>query len=140
MPDGTRARRRGVLDDSPVNWCTGEVLSAAIAVHDALGPGLLESAYRLCLVHELRGRGLAVRTEVTMPLRYRGVRLQEAYRLDLLVGELVVVEIKALPAVRPVHRAQLLSYLKLSGYPVGMLLNFHEQRLMDGYSRLVNKL
>ena len=131
---------RQMRDRSPANWCSERVLDAAVRVHRALGPGLLDSAYRICLAHELTTMGLAVRQEVPVPLRYRGVTLETAYRLDLLVGELVVVEIQTVEALKPVHSAQLLTHLKLAQYPLGMLLNFSAARLMEGYVRLVNGL
>ena len=137
---GARRSRGIVQRNHPANWCSGQVLQAALTVHRALGPGLLETAYRACLAHELLGLGLTVRQEVPVPLRYGDVRLEQAFRLDLLVGELVVVEVKAITALKPVHTAQLLTYLRVADYPLGMLLNFHSPRLMDGYVRLVNKL
>jgi GxxExxY protein len=125
---------------SPANWCSARVLDAALRVHRTLGPGLLESAYRACLAHELTRMGLAVREEVAVPLRYEGLALETGYRLDLLVGELVVVEVKAIAALKPVHSAQLLTYLRLANYPLGMLFNFHSMRLMESYVRMVNNL
>lgn len=136
----TRRPLRSMRERSPANWCSGRVLDAALRVHRTLGPGLLESTYRLCLAHELTRMGLAVRQEVPVPVRYDGLQLETGYRLDLLVGELVVVEVKAIAALKPVHSAQLLTYLRLADYPLGMLLNFHSVKLMDGYVRMVNKL
>src|SRR5215208_1932170 len=104
-----------------IDWRTGQVVDAAIQVHSALGPGLLESAYEACLAHELRVRALRVHTQVMLPVVYRGIRLDLGYRMDLLVEEAVVVEVKALSRVLPIHEAQLLSYLKLSGHKVGLL-------------------
>ena len=129
---GNAARARG---DTLV---TGAVIDAAIRVHSALGPGLLESAYVACFAHELRARGLDVRTEVPLPLRYRGVTIDCAYRLDLVVEESVIVEVKASSKLLPVHQAQLLSYLRIAGLRVGLLINFHERHLRDGIKRLVN--
>src|ERR1700682_3303018 len=104
-------------------------------VHCALGPGLLESAYAICLKHELVKRGLKVAPEVPLPVVYDGVRLEAGYRLDLVVEDTVVVEIKAIEALAPIHSAQIISYLKLSGKPIGLLINFHLLHLKDGIKR-----
>ncbi|HEY7403963.1 MAG TPA: GxxExxY protein [Candidatus Angelobacter sp.] len=122
------------------NQISGVVLDAAIAVHNALGPGLLESAYQACLAYELRSRGLRVETQVPLPIKYREVFVDAPYRLDILIEDLVVIEIKAAERLLPVHEAQLLSYLKLSGKRLGLLINFHVVRLKDGYKRIVNGL
>jgi GxxExxY protein len=103
--------------------------------HSLLGPGLLESAYQTCLAHELRKRALYVATQVGLPLVYEGEKLDLGYRIDLLVENLVIVEIKCVDAIHPVHEAQLLSYLRLSGKNVGLLINFHVARLKDGIKR-----
>jgi GxxExxY protein len=123
-----------------VNEVSGQIVDAAIKVHSVLGPGLLERAYQVCLAHELGKRGVRVRSEVPMPVRYDGVELDLAYRIDLLVEECVVVEIKATAKILPVHQAQLLSHLKLSDHRVGLLINFNVTRLKDGIVRLVNRL
>jgi len=120
--------------------CSGQVVDAALRVHSALGPGLLESAYEACLSHELRVRGLRVATQVPLPVIYHGVRIEVGYRLDMLVDGRVIVELKAIARVLPVHQAQLLSYLRLSGHRVGLLINFHVPRLRDGIHRMVNGL
>jgi GxxExxY protein len=120
------------------NEVTREVIGAAMEVHRALGPGLLESAYLTCLSRELELRGVPHRREVPLPVEYKGVQLECGYRLDLLVSNLVVVELKAVEHLEPVHDAQLLSYLKLGGWKVGLLLNFHTPVLKDGIRRLVN--
>jgi GxxExxY protein len=117
---------------------TSSVLAGAMKVHSVLGPGLLESAYEACLSHELRQSGLNVATQVPMPLRYDGIQLELGYRIDLLVANVIVVEIKSVSKLLPVHRAQVLSYLRFGGFPVGLLLNFGEQHLRDGISRFVN--
>ena len=117
---------------------SGQVVDAAILVHSALGPGRLERAYEACLAHELRARGLGVRTQVAMPVIYRGVRIAVGYRLDLLVEHTVVVEVKTVSKLLPVHEAQLLSYLRLGGFHVGLLLNFHSAHMRDGIKRMVN--
>jgi GxxExxY protein len=116
------------------------ILDAAFRVHTALGPGLLESAYEACLAHELREAGLKVRAQVPLPLIYKSVKLDVGYRLDLLVDELVVVEIKAVDALIPIHQAQLLSHLKLSGKKLGLLINFHVLHLKQGIKRVANGL
>ncbi len=107
-------------------------------VHTALGPGLLESAYEACLAYELRKQGLSVETQVTLPVIYEGVRIDVGYRIDLIVAEVVIVELKSVGAIAPIHKAQLLSYLKLSGRKVGLLLNFNVVHLRDGLIRMVN--
>jgi GxxExxY protein len=117
---------------------TGHVVDAAIKVHSALGPGLLESAYKACLAHELRKRGLRVVSELALPIVYDGVTIDVGYRIDLEVEEAVVVEVKAVSKVLPIHEAQLLSYLRLSGHRVGLLINFYVPHLKDGIRRLVN--
>jgi GxxExxY protein len=122
------------------NQISGIILDAAIAVHTALGPGLLESAYQACLAYELTSRGLRVQTQVPLPIKYRGVCVDVAYRIDLIVEDLVVIEIKAVERLAPIHEAQLLSYLKLSGKRLGLLINFHVLRLKDGYKRIANGL
>jgi GxxExxY protein len=122
------------------NEVSGEVVGAAMRVHSRLGPGLLESAYEACLAYELQKRGLAVATQVALPVAYDGVRIAIGYRLDLIVEDLVIVEIKAVEAIHPTHKAQLLSYLRLSGKKLGLLLNFNEVHLKDGVFRVVNNL
>ena len=119
------------------NRVTDGVIGAAIEVHRALGPGLLESAYSECLAHELTLRGIPFAREVPLPVEYKGVKLSVGYRLDFVVAGLVVVEIKALDAFEPVHEAQLITYLKLSGNRVGLLLNFKVARLKEGILRRV---
>ena len=116
------------------------IIGSAIKVHSAVGPGLLESAYELCLTHELEKRGIDVRSQVSIPIRYEELTIENGYRLDLLIGGLVIVELKAIPSILPVHRGQLLSYLKLGGFKLGYLLNFHVAHMRDGIVRLVNGL
>ncbi|MFV9504663.1 MAG: GxxExxY protein [Oscillochloridaceae bacterium umkhey_bin13] len=115
-----------------------ELIGAAIEVHRALGPGLLESAYEVCLGHELELRGIAYKRQVALPVAYKGVQLDCGYRLDLLVGDLVIVEIKAVEEVKPIHEAQLLTYLRLKGLWLGLLINFNVPVLKQGIKRLVN--
>ena len=116
------------------------IIASAMKVHTALGPGLLESAYETCLLYELEKRGLPVHRQVLIPLQYEDLTINNGYRIDLLVGDRVVVELKALEAILPVHRAQLLSYLRLGGFKLGYLLNFNVARMRDGIVRLVNGL
>jgi len=116
------------------------VIGAAMRVHSAVGPGLLESAYETCLVYELEKDRIGVRSQVSVPIRYEELTIENGYRIDLLVGGLVVVELKAVPAILPVHRGQLLSYLKLGGFRLGLLLNFDVAHMRDGIVRLVNGL
>lgn len=123
-----------------LNKISGEIIDAAIAVHRALGPGLLESAYETCLAYELNQRGLKVRRQVDLPIRYREVHLEIGYRLDLLVEEAVIVELKAVETIKPIHKVQLLSYLRLADKRLGLLINFHEELLKDGVSRVANNL
>ena len=120
-----------------VNEITREIISAGISVHRALGPGLLESAYQKCMYHELTARGVGFEREVPIPLEYRGVRLDCGYRLDLLVARRVVVEVKAIEAIAPIHEAQLITYLRLGGWNVGLLMNFNVVVLKDGIRRRV---
>ena len=117
---------------------TSQIIQSAIRVHSAMGPGLLESAYRKCLVQDLRLRNVAVEAEVPVPVSYEGVTVDVGYRIDLLVENQVVVELKTVPKLLPVHHAQLLSYLRFGRYPVGLLINFHEALLRDGLKRIVN--
>jgi GxxExxY protein len=122
-------------DDS---WCSGRVVDAAMKVHSALGPGLLESAYEACLAHELRSGGLRVASQVPLPVLYHGTRIEVGFRADLIVEDSVIVEVKAIAKVLPIHEAQLLSYLRLSRRRVGLLINFHVPRLKDGIRRVVD--
>ena len=115
-----------------------QIVDSAIKVHTALGCGLLESVYETCLAHELTARGLGVRKQVVMPIQYEGVTLDAGYRLDLLICEKVVVEIKAVERMLPLYAAQLLTYLKLGGYKLGLLLNFNTVHLRDGIRRVAN--
>ncbi len=121
-----------------LNHITEEIIGAAIEVHRSLGPGLLESAYETCTAFELAERGKQVARQVPLPLVYKDVQLDCGYRLDLLVDDLVVVEIKAVEAITDVHKAQLLSYLKISGLHVGLLINFNVKMLKHGITRVVN--
>jgi GxxExxY protein len=135
------------MDATDARWAQIEendigrsILAAAFKVHSALGPGLLESAYTTCLNLELLGAHHSVRREVTLPMEYAGQIVRNAYRIDLLVDEKVVVEVKAQDGLTPVHRAQLLSYLRLGKFKLGYLLNFNVAHLRTGIARLVNGL
>jgi GxxExxY protein len=132
------AARRS-LDESTLieGPLTKKIIGAAIEVHSQLGPGLLESAYEVCMCHELAARGLEFRRQVDVPVRYKGVALDCGYRIDILVGDKVILELKALEAILPVHEAQVLTYLKLSGKRVAFLMNFHVPRMSLGIVRKV---
>lgn len=119
------------------NQITEQIIAAAIEVHRALGPGLLESAYEACLVYELTQRGLYFQRQAALPVVYKDVLIDCGYRLDLLVERAIIVELKAIDRLAPIHDAQLLSYLKLSGCQVGLLINFNVRLLKDGIRRLV---
>ena len=120
-----------------INTITETVIGAAIEVHKALGPGLLESAYEMCLCHELSSRNISFERQKDLPVRYKGIQLDCGYRLDLLIQNLVVVEIKAIEKVLPIHDAQLLTYLKLGNWQAGLLLNFNVPILKNGIRRKV---
>lgn len=117
---------------------TDEIIGSAIEVHRSLGPGLLESAYETCLAYELGERGFNVERQKSLPVIYREVKLEAGYRLDLLVNGSVIVEVKAVERLLPIHDAQLISYLRLSGCSLGLLINFNVKLLKDGIRRLVN--
>jgi GxxExxY protein len=117
---------------------SGAIVDAAMKVHTALGPGLLESVYQKCLHHEIEKRGLKVEAEVWLPVLYDGVQIEGGYKVDLLVEGIIVVELKVVEHLLEVHRAQLLSYLKLSGKELGLLINFNVVHLKDGIKRIVN--
>ena len=116
---------------------TKKITGAAIEVHRTIGPGLLESAYEECLAHELRLRGLEFERQVSLPVNYKGAQLDCGYRLDFLVAKSVVVELKAVDSLQAIHEAQILTYLKLGGWTVGLLINFNVPVLKDGIKRLV---
>ena len=114
------------------------IIGAAIKLHSVVGPGLLESAYETCLVYELEKLGLSVGRQVSIPIRYEGLTIDNGYRVDLLVSRRVVVELKTVGAILPVHRGHLLGYLRLGGFRLGYLLNFIVSRMRDGIVRMVN--
>jgi len=121
-----------------INKITETIIGAAIAVHRTFGPGLLESAYESCLAYDLMREGLKVQQQKPLPVVYRGVNLECGYRLDLMVEDEVIVEIKSIEKLLPIHKAQLMSYLKLSGCKVGLLINFNVEVLKNGIQRIVN--
>ncbi|MBE0644425.1 MAG: GxxExxY protein [Bacteroidetes bacterium] len=120
-----------------INDLTYRIIGCAFTVHSELGPGLLESTYRTCLEYELRANGLFVETEKQLPLYYKTVEMEAAYRLDILVEDRVIVELKAVDALHPVHMAQILTYLRLSGKTHGLLFNFNARHLKDDYKRVI---
>ena len=119
------------------NRVSGAIVNSAFAVHQALGPGLLESVYEQCLAQEFETRGLAFAHQVALPVVYRDRRLDAGFRLDLVVENLVVIEVKAAERLLPIHDAQLLTYLKLSGFQLGLLINFNVPLIRSGIKRLV---
>ncbi len=130
-----RAQRN--TEEERINVITAAIIGAAMKVHSALGPGLLESAYEACLAYELRKSGFDVKTQVELPVLYEGVRIDLGYRIDILVNDLVIVELKCVEKLAPVHEAQIISYLRLSKKNVGLMINFHVRHLRDGIKRFV---
>ncbi len=135
---GTEAQRKNlVVMQEPRDPLTQQVIGAAIEVHRVLGPGLLESAYEECLCFELSLRGISFHRQVPLPVVYKGVTLECGYRMDLVVPERLVIEIKTVDKILSVHEAQLLTYLRLSGIKTGLLINFHTAVIKDGIRRMV---
>ena len=126
-------------DRASLDQLSRTIITMAIKVHSKLGPGLLESVYRTCLAHELRNAGLQVLAEQVVPVFYDELQLDDGYRLDLLVNDAIIIEVKAVERILPVHVAQLLSYLRLSDKRLGLLLNFNAPRLVLGLKRVVNR-
>ena len=122
------------------NELSNRVIGAAIEVHKHLGPGLLEAVYRDCLAHELTHSGIFVEREVAMSVRYEGIEIAAGYRADLIIEKQVIVELKAVDGLQQIFTAQLLSYLRMSGHKLGMLINFNVAKLADGIKRVVNNL
>lgn len=122
---------------SAVDKVAKAVVDSAFRVHTELGPGLLENVYEVCLAHELRSRGLAVERQVALPVIYHGLQVEAGLRLDLIVAETVIVEVKAVESLLPVHKAQVLTYLKLSGRSLGLLINFNVPLIKDGIKRII---
>ena len=121
-----------------LNIITGKIIGVAIDVHRSLEPGLLESAYEACMLHDFIGKGLKVEQQKPLPVTYKGVKLDYGYRLDLFVEDEVIVELKSVEKLLPIHKAQVMSYLKLSGCKVGLLINFNVKMLKNGIQRIVN--
>ncbi|MFC1812439.1 GxxExxY protein [Thermodesulfobacteriota bacterium] len=122
-----------------INHLSSSIIKAAINVHKELGPGLLESVYQTCMVIELNDMGVNVKSEVALPISYRGQKIhQEGFRIDLLVEDTIIVELKSVEQVKGIHKKQLLTYLRLSKKPLGLLINFNEILLKDGISRIIN--
>ena len=122
------------------NEISKKIIGAAIEVHKQLGPGLLESSYEICLAYELKQLGLSIQTQVALPVVYKEVKLEAGYRIDILVENKVIIEIKAVEALADIHTAQLLTYLKLKDLKLGLLINFNSVRVIDGVKRIVNNL
>jgi len=120
------------------NGLTGEIIGAAMKVHSALGPGILESAYEACLAYELTNRGYSVERQKLLPIVYEQITIDCGYRIDLLVNDTIIIELKAVEQILPIHHAQILSYLRLSGKELGLLINFHELHLRNGIHRKIN--
>jgi GxxExxY protein len=127
-----------LIDNARLNHVTGTILGGAIEVHRVIGPGLLESPYMPCLQYELTERGLSFVAQAPIALTYKTLQLDAVYKCDLLVEDLVIVEVKCVEALAPVHRAQLLTYMRLMNKPAGLLINFNVARLMDGVQRVLN--
>jgi GxxExxY protein len=121
-----------------INQISGKVIEAAMRVHSALGPGLLESAYEACLLHELRKIGFKVLSQVPLPLHYDGVVIDAGYRIDIMVEDSVILELKAVEKILPIHEAQIISYLKLSKKQLGLIINFNVVHLKNGIKRIAN--
>ncbi|MCE7056326.1 GxxExxY protein [Algoriphagus sp. AGSA1] len=122
------------------NEISSKIIGAAIEVHKQLGPGLLESSYEKCLAFELSQIGLTIQTQVPVPVLYKGIKLDVCYRLDILVEEKVIIEVKTVSEMAAIHKAQLLTYLKLMGIKLGLLINFNSIKLIDGVKRVANNL
>jgi GxxExxY protein len=127
-----------MLADASFNDITSEIIGAAIEVHRHLGPGLLESTYVPCLQFELSARKLRFLTGQAVPITYKGLALNTTYRIDLLVEDVVIVELKSVEHVLPVHQCQVLTYMSVTGCPAGLLINFNVAKLVDGVKRLIN--
>jgi GxxExxY protein len=123
-----------------INKLSSRIIGAAIEVHKALGPGLLESAYEKCICHELSIGGLSLERQKPLAVRYKGINLDCGYRLDVVVEDAIILELKSCEKIEPIHKAQLLTYLKLSGFKLGLLLNFNVTLMREGIVRIVNEL
>jgi GxxExxY protein len=120
-----------------INKVTGEIIGAAIEAHKALGPGFLESAYEECLCHELTLRKINFRRQESLPVEYKGVKLDCGYRIDLIIEDLILIELKSIETLLPIHEAQILTYLKLTGLKIGLLINFNVAALRRGIKRII---
>jgi GxxExxY protein len=123
-----------------INKLSSRIIGAAIELHKALGPGLLESAYEKCICHELSIGGLSLERQKPLAVRYKGINLDCGYRLDVVVEDTIILELKSCEKIEPIHKAQLLTYLKLSGFKLGLLLNFNVTLMREGIVRIVNEL
>lgn len=121
-----------------LNEISGQIISAALKIHSAIGPGVLESVYQTCLLHELQKCGLDVKSQVALPVIYENLRLDSGYRIDLIVEDKIIVELKCVETLLPIHKAQLLTYLRLANKPLGLLVNFNVVHLRDGIKRVLN--
>jgi GxxExxY protein len=126
------------METQNVEYVATQIVDAAIKVHRSLGPGLLESAYQKCLAIELRKRGLLVECELMCPVTYDGVTIESGYRIDMLIGKSIIIENKTVEKILPIHEAQLLTYLRISGYPIGFLLNWSMRKMSEGIKRKAN--
>ncbi|MBZ5521221.1 MAG: GxxExxY protein [Acidobacteriia bacterium] len=124
-----------ITETSPL---TGQIIGLAMRVHSAIGPGVLESVYRTCLRYEIEKAGFEVQSELSLPVRYEGMTLQSGYRVDLMIEKRVIVELKCVETILPIHKAQLMTYLRLANLPLGLLLNFNVVYLREGISRVLN--
>lgn len=124
--------------EKEINLLSQKIIGAALEVHKTLGPGLLESAYQKCLIYELKEQGFEVEKEKALPIVYKDIRLDHGYRIDLLVENKIVLELKTVEYLTDVHDAQILTYLKLGEYPLGLLINFHTKLLKNGLKRFIN--
>jgi len=140
MPSVTRAKRvvKKMKKITDINQLTGKVIGAAIEVHKALGPGLLESAYEECLCHEFKLRSFPFERQKELPIEYKGAKLDCGYRLDIVVWNKIIIELKSCSELQPIHEAQLLTYLKLTNMKVGLLINFNVPVLKEGIKRMAN--
>jgi len=130
-------KHRGTENTEGKNTLTEKIIGAAIEVHKALGPGLLESVYENCLCHELQLSGLSFERQIALPVVYKGIRLETGLRIDIVVESAVVVELKCVENIAPIHESQLLTYMRLSSISTGLILNFYTSRMIDGIKRMV---
>jgi GxxExxY protein len=128
----------GSMFDTEFEDIAKAIVNSAIKVHKNIGPGLLESVYQKCLVYELQKAGFRVATEVSLPVKYDGIRIDAGFRIDMIVNEAVVIENKTVESLQPIHKAQIITYLKLGGYRLGFLINWNEVMLRNGIKRIIN--